>query len=132
MSSQKTKKAETEKKRKLTSASRQVREAETSTTVIRLSGNLRIDQVAPYQQQLREALTADNRVELVLEEVEQVDLSFVQLVIAARKSAQRLGKSFQVTAELPDEVTVLLKHAGLHPWLVADAPALDHQETSLP
>jgi hypothetical protein len=51
-------------------------------------------------------------VRIVLQEIESLDLAFVQVLWSARKTAAMLDKNFTVEGTLPEEIMALLKSAG--------------------
>jgi ABC-type transporter Mla MlaB component len=63
-----------------------------------LSGVLTMRAVEEIHTKLREALAAHQVVELDCTEASEVDLGFVQLLVAARSSARHAGKSITLAA----------------------------------
>ena len=85
------------------------------TFVVRLSGTQTIREAEGTLQALRDALAAESSVALDCEAVEEADLSFLQLVIAARKSARNTGKSLGLAAPATGPLRAALDSAGIRP-----------------
>ena len=85
------------------------------TFVVRLSGTQTIREAEDTLQVLRDALAADSSVTLDCEAVEEADLSFLQLVIAARKSARNAGKTLGMAAPATGPLLAALDSAGIRP-----------------
>ncbi len=90
--------------------------------LLKIEGELVADNVPPVQELLLGVLPEAKSVRLVLQQVESLDLAFVQLLWSARRTAAALNKSFAVEATLPDELRTLLQTAGLDGF-----PAYTHQ-----
>jgi len=85
------------------------------TFVVRLSGAQTIREAEGTLQALRDALAADSSVALDCEGVEEVDLAFLQLVIAASKSARTAGGKLSLTAPAAGPLLAALDSAGIRP-----------------
>jgi len=66
---------------------------------LRLSGELTIYRAAELRSELIEALKNVEQLEVDLSEVGEIDTSGVQLILAARAEAHRLGKRMNVVAQ---------------------------------
>jgi anti-anti-sigma regulatory factor len=78
-----------------------------------LSGSLTLRAASDIRQQILSALDENETVKLLLQEVEEVDLSFVQIFCAAHRSAIQKEKSLLVQSDLPEVFTKIIKEAGL-------------------
>ena len=85
------------------------------TFVVRLSGTQTIREAEGTLQALRDALADNPSVALDCEAVEEADLSFLQLVISARKSARNTGKTLTLTAPAAGPLLAALDSAGIRP-----------------
>ncbi len=81
--------------------------------LLKIEGELVADNVPAVQTLLLGVLPEAKSVRLVLQEVESLDLAFVQLLWSARRTAAGLNKNFTVEGTLPDELRALLQTAGL-------------------
>lgn len=93
------------------------------TTVVDSSPSSTVRTAASFRQSLLDAFEADDQVELDVGELVELDLSFLQLVHAAREWARRSGKSLRLRAPAPAPVAALLERAGF-----LAAPASDDLE----
>lgn len=80
---------------------------------VRLDGALTVRNAAGIHQRLRESLRQHATVTLDCDAATDVDLSFVQLVLSARKSASLSGKSLSLVAPATDMLAGTLRRAGL-------------------
>lgn len=68
---------------------------------IRPDGNLGIDRAALLRAEILDALASSRRVILDLEAVSDIDLSCLQVLYAARKSARTTSREFSIRGSLP-------------------------------
>ena len=68
------------------------------TVVIGFSGAATIRQADEIAERLKQALASSDRVEIDCGEVTEVDLTFLQLILSARKSAEATGKVLSLSA----------------------------------
>lgn len=83
--------------------------------IIKFSGSQTIREAEDAVRLLREALGAHPSVILDCEEIEEADLTFLQLVIAGRRSARRDGKQLALTATARGPLLAALDRAGIRP-----------------
>jgi anti-anti-sigma regulatory factor len=95
--------------------------------LLKIEGELVAGNVPAVQEIVLGVLPEAKSVRLVLQEVESLDLAFVQLLWSARRTAAALNKSFAVEGTLPDELRALLQTAGLDGF-----PAHTHQPSPTP
>lgn len=81
-----------------------------------VSGELVLSQATHIQEQLTKLIQEYNSIHLQVKAVESLDLSFVQLLIGARKMAGAHAKQLTIARELPDEMEKILRHSGLSEW----------------
>lgn len=99
------------------SASRRTKKTAAPTSVmsamsLHWSGDLDLTRAIDLHAELRDALAKTSSVELTLEAVGNMDLSCVQLLVSASRTATRDGKSFRVICAEP-KVRELWQQAGL-------------------
>lgn len=78
-----------------------------------LSGSLSLRSASEIRQQILAALDEAETVKLLLQDVEEVDLSFVQIFCSAHRSAVLKGKSLLMQSQLPEVFTNVIEDAGL-------------------
>ncbi len=81
---------------------------------------LSIRDVADVCTQIRESLDTHTRVVLDVPPRASIDLSFLQLMDAARKQAEASGKTFTLARPVDDSVMAVLERAGFLPFDRAD------------
>lgn len=78
------------------------------------SGDLTLLQVAQMRETLRQELESTEALEVVFSEVENVDLSLIQVLCAAHRSARKAGKEISLPGTLPDAFVRLIDDGGFH------------------
>lgn len=78
-----------------------------------LAGALTIRDVPRIQARMRDALTGHHSVMIDCAAATEIDLSFIQLVLSARKSAAAAGKSVSFIPPERDVLAEVLERAGL-------------------
>lgn len=82
-------------------------------TELTCKGNLIINNIEKIYAELQETLTTDNDVNVVIDDPENLDITFVQLVLAIRKSVLSRGHAFSIKTKLKDDLKQLIAKAGL-------------------
>lgn len=85
----------------------------TETATIVLDGDLTVRAASRIQATLTEALAANRHVTLDCRAAERADLAFLQLVLAARKSAAAAGGALRLVAPDGSAVADAARRAGL-------------------
>ncbi len=83
--------------------------------IVKFSGPQTIRESEDAAQVLRRALNDHSSLVLDCEEVEEADLTFLQLLIAARRSARRGGKDLVLTTTARGPLLAALDRAGIRP-----------------
>jgi anti-anti-sigma regulatory factor len=83
--------------------------------IVKFAGSQTIREAEDVSRILRDALSIHSFVVLDCDEVEEADLTFLQLLIAGWRSAQRDGKQFGLTATARGPLLAALDRAGIHP-----------------
>ena len=81
--------------------------------VLKLSGSLTVASSGKLRKAVISGLEKDNGLELVLGKVEEVDLSFLQIIASASKTAREENKKFAVRLPVPDPVVEAVILSGL-------------------
>ncbi|HZK09202.1 MAG TPA: STAS domain-containing protein [Bacteroidales bacterium] len=79
---------------------------------VALGGTLTIDHAADLQQQLLQHLDAVQEVRLLIDETDEMDLPFYQLLIALQRTLSKQGKELNATILLGEEKEELFRRAG--------------------
>jgi anti-anti-sigma regulatory factor len=79
---------------------------------VRLSGTGIIRNIAQYHDVLREGLSAGTDMVLDLGDMEEVDLAFIQLIVAAQRSAEARGLSLTLSHPAPEPILQTLERGG--------------------
>ena len=85
------------------------------TVVLDFTGPQTVREAEQVAGRLREALSGGGEVLLDCGRIEEVDLTFIQLVIAARKSAERDGKTLTLQSPAQGPLLKALDLAGILP-----------------
>lgn len=78
-----------------------------------LEGNLSLRDASRVCDRLREAAQSYDPVEIDIGSLTGLDISIVQLLLAARKSAARRGRNFTLSGTLTEQVREFLAGVGL-------------------
>ena len=89
--------------------------AKPSATVIGFSGAATIRTVDEIAERLKQALAVSKSIEIDCSELGEVDLTFIQIVTAARKSALAAGKTLGLKAPARGCLLAVLNAAGIQP-----------------
>lgn len=81
--------------------------------IVALQGDLGLREASQVQDLLREALSAARAVELDVRGITGLDISIVQLIAAARRSAQQRGGSLSLVSEPNSIFATTVTRAGL-------------------
>jgi len=82
------------------------------TKVITINGNMTIQHADEIKKVLLEALAGNDRLQLELEGISEVDLTGLQLICAAHRSAIKLGKRFLVNFSVNEPIKTIVQDAG--------------------
>lgn len=85
-----------------------------------LDGILGIRTIATLRETLRAALAEHPSVSIDCAAAESIDLSFIQLLLAARRSARQAGRPFVLSAPADGALRATLEQGGFLPAVDAD------------
>lgn len=74
-------------------------------TTIKWQGTAGIEQAHSLSKYLLKAINDTDRVLLDISEVEDIDITGIQLIISARKEAEQQNKSFYITGTIPQVIS---------------------------
>jgi anti-anti-sigma factor len=80
--------------------------------VITLSGNLTISNSEKIQHSLIEAFKLSINISIEINEIENIDLSFIQLIYSLSKESKNFGKNINITSKLNEDMRLLIENAG--------------------
>ncbi|MEX2443667.1 MAG: STAS domain-containing protein [Alkalispirochaeta sp.] len=95
--------------------------------VVNLVGEVVLSTVADHRTRIRNALDERATVFASLTRVEEIDLYGVQMLYAARRYAERVGKEFHLTGDVPELVARRLHETGFVESVVRDGRELDRR-----
>lgn len=78
---------------------------------------LTIYTVLEIKENFTEAIRRFNELDIQIRNVENIDLSFIQLIESLRKTAEEYEKKIFISAELMNETKTLVDNAGFDPIL---------------
>ncbi len=81
--------------------------------VFKCSGDLVINHIDKMTTEIKDALAQPTDVSLVIDNPNNVDMTFLQLVVAIRHSCQQAEKNFEVHSTIKDDLKELVVKAGL-------------------
>lgn len=82
--------------------------------IVQFSGDLTIRTAGETRVRLMTALSSlDDIIELDCQSVDDIDLSFVHLIIACRKSAESIGRKLRLTAAARENLLPILTRSGV-------------------
>ena len=100
---------------------------EKSTTLeVVLSGSLSLSAASEIRQRLLGALDEADTVKLLLRDVDDVDLSLVQIICAAHRSALLKNKTLKLQDNLPELFAQIIEDAGLNGHIGCSAEQKEH------
>jgi anti-anti-sigma regulatory factor len=88
--------------------SKETREA----AVLKMGGRLTVERVSEMKGKVLKALAKRKDVVLELKKLSEVDLSFIQLLFAAQRSAERRGRRLKLGGPVPDIFTKAVDDTG--------------------
>lgn len=80
---------------------------------VRLSGSIIINHIEKIYDELKSQITPEDDVCVTVENPENVDITFVQLVLSMKSAWKASGKKLTISTTLPEDLTALLSKAGI-------------------
>ena len=77
-----------------------------------LDGPLTIENASAIREKLISALIREDEIAVCIDVDVPVDLSFLQLLCSAHRSASRLGKAFTIRSKTPGNFSAAVENAG--------------------
>jgi ABC-type transporter Mla MlaB component len=79
-----------------------------------LEGNLLLSNASEVKNEISYAVSKFEHLELVLKNIENIDLSFIQLLYAFRKASLQLDRTISIDLELPADIKALIDNSGFN------------------
>jgi len=83
-----------------------------------LENELTIFSIESMKDKIIEAVMKYDHVEFALKNINNVDLTFIQLLYSVKKTAEALNKKVSFDVELPDDIKSLLNNSDLSKVLI--------------
>ncbi len=83
-------------------------------TDITLSGQLTINVIIKLVDEIKDLLKNASNVNIHVKEVENMDLTFIQMLFAIKNSGKKENFKVKVDMDLSEELTLLIKNAGFY------------------
>ncbi len=83
------------------------------TNTLEISGNLVINHIEKIYKEIAEKIDFSRNLNITIQSVENIDITFVQLVLALKKEYSEKQLSLEVVIDLPEDLWTLLKNAGI-------------------
>ncbi len=80
---------------------------------LKFGGDLVINHIDKMTKELREALPSPTDLRVEVADPQNIDMTFIQLVVALRRMTENAGKKFEVQTTLKDDLKELVQKAGL-------------------
>lgn len=85
---------------------------ENDVTSLTFSGQLTISNIEKIVSETKDEILSAKSIQIVIKDVENLDLTFIQYVSSIRQSAKKTKREVEIVAELPDELLLLVENAG--------------------
>ncbi len=82
-------------------------------TVVKLGSSFMVQNAGNAKQKLNEALDAKGEVEITSEEIEEIDVSYIQLLMAFDKEAEKRKRNIKWNIRFTEDTKTLLQHTGM-------------------
>ena len=76
------------------------------------SGDLTVRRIAELKAEVQQALATARQVSIAIAAGAECDLTIMQLLCAAHRTASRQGKTLQLNGEVPEQFRMIMKLAG--------------------
>ncbi|MCD6178345.1 MAG: hypothetical protein J7K39_00425 [Bacteroidales bacterium] len=83
-----------------------------NSSLIELKGELSIQHIHEIKKELEATIKNLDTIKLLVYDASIIDLTILQYLLSLKRSENALNKSFEISFELNDDLTELLKHAG--------------------
>jgi ABC-type transporter Mla MlaB component len=82
-------------------------------STLELNGDLSIENIEDFKKVLDEFLELNNKLEISNIKIYKLDLPFLQLLVAAKKQAEKDGKSLSIKDDFIQDLNIFIEFSGL-------------------
>ena len=82
-----------------------------------ITGDVSVMNIEPVYENIKEAFEKADIVNIIGDKIENIDLSVVQLLIAAKLQAKSEKKELKLNLSLPKDVEALITRTGLNTYI---------------
>ena len=82
--------------------------------LIRFSGQLIINHINKITEELRPFLTVRSDVDIIIDNADNIDVTFIQLVYSIKNTYLAQNKKVSITAKLKEELETLVSNSGFN------------------
>lgn len=90
----------------------------TTANIVEIGGSLVINHIEKIFSDLSRNVDLTKNLKLVINEVEGIDITFVQLILGLKKEYSLSGKELTIECQLSDDSWALLNNAGFNKQLI--------------
>lgn len=83
------------------------------TMTVTFSGNLIINHIEKIYEEMQELITPEQPVTFIIDNPDNLDITFVQMIISVKRLWKEKGSEFHVKTELKDDLKQLIAKVGL-------------------
>jgi len=80
---------------------------------VTFSGNLIINHIEKIYEEMQELITPEQPVTFILDNPDNIDITFIQMIISVKRLWKEKGSEFHVKTTLKDDLKQLIAKAGL-------------------
>jgi anti-anti-sigma regulatory factor len=90
----------------------------TNANIVEITGSLVINHIEKLYHDLSTNLDFSKNLKVVLDQVENIDITFVQLLLSLKKQFGKTGLELTLQSNLSDDMWLLLNNAGFNKQLI--------------
>ncbi len=80
--------------------------------IINCSGQLTINSIEKISEKIKDQIKEVSKVSIDVKEVDNIDLTFIQLIYSIKNSGKKNGYQVAISMELPEDLKSLIINAG--------------------
>lgn len=82
-------------------------------STVKWQGTAGIEEAHSLKDELLKAFQNSNGILLDISEVEDIDITGIQVIVAARKEAEKQGKQFYITGNVPESISEFISKSSI-------------------
>jgi anti-anti-sigma regulatory factor len=90
----------------------------TNANIVEITGSLVINHIEKIYHDLSTNIDFSKNLKVVLDQVENIDITFVQLLLSLKKQFGKSGLELTLQSKLSDDMWLLLNNAGFNKQLI--------------